>query len=191
MINLIRFFKGLTIPVLMVFALAGPVADAAAPSVQMNESGDLKKLEARVLIDAPVNTVWQVITDYGNLKNVLPGYQKTAVIGGSGISKTLAIGLKPSGLAPAFQYNVRVSENRSTHTITIQRISGDFNSLAATYRLIPQGDKTLLVYQLNIDLGSHDKLGANHILKNSTEKSMAALDAYCARTYKRSLTAAK
>lgn len=188
--------KRFYIPVLLLLSLlAGPLPgwSAETPQVEMiSRSDKVKTIEASVTIDAPPATVWSVLTDYANLKNVLPGYELSDVVARNAHGATVDLAVKASPMAPTFRYRVSIQENRPANTLTIKRISGDFNSILATYHVIPAagGSKTNLTYRLNIDLGGKFALpGANHILKSSTEKSMAAMRKTCGASYRHSVTA--
>jgi carbon monoxide dehydrogenase subunit G len=167
---------------------------AESASVRMlSDKGSAKTLQAEALVDAPVETVWDQLTDYGKIKTMLPGYDRSTVLQSSGNTATVDIGLKASGLAPAFRYQVKVREDKAAHTINIQRVSGDFKTITASYKLIPveNGTKTKVVYKLDIDLGNIPTLGAGHLLKSNTAKAMTALQSHCARIQRRTLTAQK
>lgn len=173
------------------FYFAAPVMAAEDNYLMVtvaNPQQDEKSLSAKVAINAPPAIVWESITDYRNLKNVLPGYEKSTVLKDNGRNKTLAVATKVARFLPTYEYEVKVLEDQTNQKIQLDRISGDLKSMHAVYRLIPQegGKKTLLVYDLNIDPGT--KIPGSHlILKNYTEKSLAALEQYVESQYRKSL----
>lgn len=188
-----KAFLSLSVAAVLVVFFALNVR-AAAPVVNLsNQTGDVKVINASVVIDAPPEAVWQTLTDYNNLNAFMPGYEKSRVIGGSGAVKTLEMGLKVSRMLPAFHYQASVRENKTDRTLSIQRISGDFKAFNASYKLLPanNGSKTQLVYSLALDAGvGVPKLGVDHILKSSTEKTLSAVQSYCAAAYRKSVLAA-
>lgn len=185
--------KGWMTGVLLLGLLLSANFGFAAPfSVQVTkDDGGLKVLHAESIIDAPVNIVWENLTDYASIKNYLPGYNKSTILQDAGNRKTVDIGFKPAAITPNFHYQVAVQEQPGTRSISIQRISGDFKAITANYKLIPldNGNKTRLVYNLQVDMGGLPTLGASQILKSNTEKGMQAMQAYCNKAYKRSLAA--
>lgn len=165
-------------------------AAAAAGPASVNivaDKGSAKTLQAEATVDAPVDAVWGELTNYGQIKSILPGYDRSTVLQSSATGATVDIGLKAQGLAPSFRYQVKVREDKAANTIHIQRISGDFKSINASYKLIPveNGTRTKVVYKLEIDLGSIPTLGANQLLKSNAQKVMVALQNHCPKVYSR------
>ena len=163
----------------------------AADVKLVSDTGSAKVIRGETLINAPVESVWNNLTNYANMKNVLPGYERSTVLQSSGDGKTIDLALKASPLLPAFHYQMKARENKGAYQINLTRISGDFKSIDATYKLISidGGNRTRMVYTLSIDLGNTPALGAGQILKSSTEKGLNAMQAHCNRTYQRSLAA--
>ncbi len=187
--------KRLLILILLASFLCMGTTDAATPQVALtSHSSENKTLTSKVVIDAPASAVWQILTNYNNLKNVLPGYEKSQVIQSAGATKTVQFAVKVAPILPAYQYQVQIRENQPAYNIHIKRVSGAFDAIDASYKLIPSADgtKTTLVYTLNIDLGDDaPKFGVDGTLKSSTQKAMAALQTHCSQSYRKSLVASK
>ena len=181
--------------VLCTMTLALSAAEGFAKDVSVKAlpaSGGAQSIQAEALINAPVSAVWSDLVDYANMKNVLPGYQRSTVLQNAGSTKTLDLQVKASSLLPPFKYQVKIREDKAANTIHIQRISGDFKSIVASYKLIPtaNGTQTRLVYNLNIELGDKvPSMGAGSLIKGNAEKAMIALQSHCNRSYQRSMTA--
>lgn len=142
------------------------------------DSGSIKVVTAKVLVNAPSDLVWQTMTNYGQMKNILPGYQKSDVIKAVGSQKIIDIAMKVNPFLPLYHYKAQIRENRDALQIQLERTSGDFKHLKASYQLIPQSERqTLLVYKLAIDPGNNMP-GTGAILKTNTEKSCLALQRY-------------
>jgi hypothetical protein len=105
--------------------------------------------------------------------------------------KTVDFQVKSSGFMPGFHYQVKIREDRPTYQLRIQRISGDFKGINASYQLIPveDGTRTRVIYNLSIDLGGLPSFGVSSVLKANTAKAMVALQGHCNEVYRRSLTA--
>lgn len=182
----------LTLIALCLNPVGALAATGAAQIKQFKSEGHRKVLQAEGLIDAPIGTVWNQLINYGNLKNVLPGYYRSSVLQDSGTVKIVDFGVAGSGLLPALRYQVKIREDKANHTLYIQRISGDFSEITASYKLISlsSGAQTRLVYQLALDMGPHFPIpGEEVLLKSNTEKALQAMQTYCNRTYSRAITA--
>ena len=147
-----------------------------------------KSIQTRLLIEAPPQLVWQTLTDYADIKNILPGYEKSTVLKANGSLKTVDIRMKVSAFLPAYHYQVQMKENAPNYSLYIRRISGDFKSLNADYKLVSQnnGTRTLLVYNLNLDTGMNLP-GTQAIIRSNTEKSMKALETHILQEARKSL----
>lgn len=150
--------------------------------------GSAKTVQAKLLIDAPPALVWNTLTNYSDIKNMLPGYEKSTVIRSKGATKWLDIAMRVAAFLPTYKYQVQVKEDEANLRLTLNRVSGDFKTLNANYKLVSQsnGDRTLLIYSLNIDPG-FSLPGSQGVIKASTEKSLKALERYAEQEARKSL----
>lgn len=155
-------------------------------------AGDVKTINAKMTINAPPAFVWQTLTNYNQLDDFIPGYKSTQLIASSGATKTLDIDMVVSRLLPSYKYRVKVQENQRQMMLTLQRISGDFKYLTGSYRLVPadNGAKTVLVHKLDCDPGM-DIPGSSHVIKNSVEKTLAAVRKHAETQHRKSLIGQK
>jgi carbon monoxide dehydrogenase subunit G len=145
--------------------------------------GDFKVLHGEVDIDAPMEVVWSALTDYNNLKRILPGYTHSKLLFSRGNEKTVDLGLKVNLLIPELRYQVRILEDKNRKTMGIERVSGDFDALNATYQLAPldgSSNHTHLSYDLKIDFGIPVP-GVGIMMRSNMVTDLAALQSYCAR----------
>ncbi len=147
---------------------------SVAPVAKHNS---LKTVKAQVLIQAPPALVWDMLTDYPGVSEILPGYERTKVLSRSGSTILMDVGMRVSSLLPLYKYRVRAQENEADRQLVMTRIAGDFKSLQANYKLTPQnhGKSTLLSYQLSIDPGVALP-GSAGLIKTNTLKSLSALE---------------
>jgi carbon monoxide dehydrogenase subunit G len=148
-------------------------------SVASTPQSHAKTVQGRILVDAPPQAVWQILTDYSEWKNRMPGYEQSKILKSAGSVKMLDVAMKVGALLPTCRYQVQAQERQTAYQLTFQRVSGDFDEMTALYRLTPQnnGRQTVLSYVLNIDVGM-PLPGFAGILKSNTEKSLAALKRY-------------
>lgn len=186
---------GLTLGGLLA-GMAGITASAAEEDGLMmlsiapiaRHGGTERVVRAKVSINAPPALVWNILTRYGEMKHVLPGYEKSTVIRTEGSSTWLDISMRVAAFLPTYRYQVHAQENEAHHQLELSRVSGDFKSLSAVYQLFPQsnGSRTLLVYSLRIDPGFNPP-GSQGLIRNHTEKSLKALERQAEQTARKSL----
>jgi len=178
----------LSLSLALLLALAS-VASASTDFVNITETPtDARKIDAKLVINAPPSSVWETLTDYNAFQSFVPGYKKSKVVSDKGASKVVDIQFKAAPLLPSYTYQVSVQENRSQWKMAIHRLSGDLKLLMGNYQLKPieNGTKTLLVHNLNIDTGA-DLPGTSAVLKSSSEKALLAVKTKSERNYQRSL----
>lgn len=148
------------------------------------KQGNTKTVNARILIQAPPALVWDMLTDYPGWASIMPWYDKSRVLSVSGSSTLMDVALRMGGFLPTYKYRVRARENKASYQVNITRLSGDFKSLTASYKLTPQnqGEATLLTYQLNIDTG-FSMPGSISLIRANTEKSMKALETHAEQAF--------
>lgn len=178
----------------LVMGAALPAAWAKGDGLQVldvdaaKEGGSAKTVQARMIIDAPPALVWNLLTDYPDIKNYLPGYEKSTVIRAKGTTKWLDIAMRVAAFLPTYKYQVQAKEDEANLRLTLNRVSGDFKTLNANYKLVSQanGDRTLLIYNMNIDPG-FSLPGSQGLIKASTEKSLKALERHAEQEARKSL----
>lgn len=170
------------------------VSHALEPPIvaPMRTVGDYKVIHGEADIDAPIPTVWAVLTDYADMKKILPGYTHSALLSSSGKEKKADLTLKLNFITPELRYQVKFLEDRDENRIQIQRISGDFDDLSGSYKLMPlrNGNQTHLIYDLRIDFGVPIP-GIGFLLRNKAEADLKALQNYCAKAHVRALASAR
>lgn len=175
------------------FTLSYQVFADSCPSILLNQSaGDVKALTGSVMIEAPPEAVWQTLTNYEEMRDFMPGYQKSQVLAANGTNKKLDVAVKVLKCLPAFKYQMSVKENKKAYQLEASRISGDFKSIRATYKLSPLagGNQTLLSYQLQIDVGEAvPKIGLNRILTSNAKNSLAAIQTQSTTNYRKTILA--
>ncbi len=105
---------------------------------------------AKIMIPAPLEVVWAVITDYEKLSDFIPDMKLSKVIG----KKDSEVILRQQGESRflMFHFNVEViiklTEQRY-HNIGFNLVSGDFDYFEGEWKTEPIGDKeTMLIYTL-------------------------------------------
>lgn len=175
------------------FTSSTPQAYAGQPvQISSAKNANTNTLSARAIVNAPPEVVWKTMTNYNNLSRILPGYKKSKLLSSAGSTKTVDFGLKVNALLPTYNYKCNIQENRQGYRLNLKRVSGDFNSLDASYKLQPMngGKQTMILYKLAIDPGTKIP-GTTKILENNTKDSLAAIQKHVEQQYQRSVIGTK
>lgn len=185
-----QWFRFALATALLVLGCGWKLAQAVEPPNvhPMRTMGNYKVIHGEADIDAPPATVWNVLTDYPNMKKILPGYTYSRLLQSNGREKKVDLILKLNPITPELRYQVTFLEERHLNRILIQRISGDFDDMSGSYKLaaLNNGSQTHLVYDLQIDFGVPIP-GLGFLLRNKAEADLVALQNYCVKARLHSL----
>lgn len=116
---------------------------------------------ARVLIEAPVETVWDVLTDYGNYDEFLPNVVSSEIVSANGAQKTV----EQVSVGRAFVFSKQARSLSEIREQALQRIGfrlieGDLEVSQGSWQLDPfstslsgPDDRVLVTYTIEIDPG--------------------------------------
>lgn len=115
-----------------------------------------RQLLAKVLIDRPLEQVWQVLSKQDKLFQGDPHMKKVRVVKRpSPMQEFVEYTLSISRFLPTFVYTTQVDYSRPANKIHFHRVSGSFKEFEGFCQLAPaeNGRKTLLSYGLQVDIG--------------------------------------
>jgi uncharacterized protein YndB with AHSA1/START domain len=114
------------------------------------------RVRAAVLIRAPAQTVWKIMTDCGQLVLFVPGLKGCRRIDGDpqGRWEDIEHDVRYSWLLPTVRYVVRAEYDRPRR-IDFRRVSGDLRAEQGSWLLTPtpDGSATLVEYEVYVDPG--------------------------------------
>jgi ribosome-associated toxin RatA of RatAB toxin-antitoxin module len=129
---------------LVVAALAMAPAQASADiSVVCTPQGAAVQITARALVHAPVELIWQTLTDYDHLSEFVPGIASSHVVSRQGAH--LVVEQHGSARLWIFSYPIRVtvaSTERPYRSIDVHLLQGNLRRLDGAYRIEPKPDGT-------------------------------------------------
>jgi coenzyme Q-binding protein COQ10 len=153
---------------LTVFALAGgPAIDPAGPEEQgrldrgevvvstaPSPAGRPRAVQAAILLDAPVETVWDVMVDCARAPEFVPGMRECRVLEHAPDHETIRHRVKVSSLLPEVTYTFR-ADYRRHERIDFVRTGGDLRDLEGHWALLALdgGRRTLVRYSVSLDPG--------------------------------------
>jgi ribosome-associated toxin RatA of RatAB toxin-antitoxin module len=127
---------------LVLGALASAPAQAGADiSVIATEQGTAVQVTARAVVHAPMELIWQTLTDYDHLSEFVPGLVSSRVVSRQGAQQVIE--QKGSVRLWIFSYPVRVtvaSTERPYEGIDVHLLQGSLRRLDGGYRIEPRPD---------------------------------------------------
>jgi ribosome-associated toxin RatA of RatAB toxin-antitoxin module len=109
---------------------------------------------AAILINAPIEQVWNVLVDCRRAPDFIPGLKNCRVLYSEGNTETIEHQVKFSWLIPEVTYTFKA--NYQIHKrIDFKRIGGDLKEVEGSWVLerIDKGSQTLVVYSVYLDPG--------------------------------------
>jgi ribosome-associated toxin RatA of RatAB toxin-antitoxin module len=137
---------GLLCAILLCSAGAARAADAV--SVEATRRDDALEVVCRVLLDAPLDLIWQTLTDYDRLAEFIPGMRRSRLIERQGAVAVIEQSGDAGFLFFSFPLDVTLaSTERPPHALDVKLLKGDLKRLDGSYRIEPQaGGRILLTW---------------------------------------------
>lgn len=106
------------------------------------------------LMDAPLADVWALIEDKESSPSYFTNILASKIVGREGDSVLVYQETRPVGIAKSFKYIIR-HHPTPYRRVDFERVSGDLRHIEGSWHFEPveEGRKTLVVYQLHIDMG--------------------------------------
>lgn len=143
--------RALTAAALACALLLGSAAGASAAeeiSVETARRDDALEIVCRVLLDAPLDLIWQTLTDYDGLASFIPGMRRSRLIERQGAVAVIEQSGDAGFLFFSFPLDVTLaSTERPPHALDVKLLKGDLKRLDGSYRIEPQaGGRILLTW---------------------------------------------
>lgn len=123
------------------------------PKIELDNKDNLNYVVGSVLINAPIELIWETLVDYENAPKVFKNLKVCQVVGTEGETKLVRQLVKPGGPVQ-FDYVVNLKEHKP-RLIEWSRRSGSFEKVAGRWELEPveKGTSTLVTYRIHLDGG--------------------------------------
>ena len=157
--------------VLLTLPLATGNARADVISVEAQRRGDALEVVCRALLEAPLELIWQTLTDYAHLAEFIPGMSLSRVVSKSGpVSIVEQVGAARF-LFVSIPIEVTLSSTeRPPYAIDASLLKGNLKRLEGAYRISPQpGGRMLLSWSGMIEAESMPPLIGEMLLRSSIE----------------------
>jgi ribosome-associated toxin RatA of RatAB toxin-antitoxin module len=128
--------------------LCGSARAAEDISVEATRRDDALEVVCRVSLDAPLELVWQTLTDYGRLAEFIPGMRRSRVVERRGAVTVVEQSGEAGFLFFTFPIEVTLaSTERPPHALDVSLLKGNLKRLEGGYRIAPQpGGRILLTW---------------------------------------------
>jgi carbon monoxide dehydrogenase subunit G len=163
--------RALTLAMLLILPLAAGNARADDVSVEAQRRGDALEVVCRALLDAPLELIWQTLTDYAHLAEFIPGMSTSRVVSKSGAVSIVEQVGAARFLFVSIPIEVTLSATeRPPYAIDASLLKGNLKRLEGAYRIAPQpGGRMLLSWSGVIEAESMPPLIGEMLLRSSME----------------------
>lgn len=140
-------------------------------SVESIRRDDALEVVCRATIDAPLDIVWQTLTDYDRLPEFIPGMRSSRVVERRGP----VVVVEQSGEARFlfFSHPIEVtvaSTERPPHALEVSLLKGNLKQLEGAYRIEPQGAaRVLLTWAGTVEALSMPPLIGEMLMRSNVE----------------------
>ena len=117
--------------------------------VKAVKTGKVMAIDVDMIVNAPLEEVWAVMTDWDNMEKFIPSITSSEIVKREG--KTYR--LKQSGKIPLGPFSIKYEAVRDIEVMMLlesmrfQGVSGDFERLDGTVKLVREGEGTRVVYR--------------------------------------------
>ncbi|MBD1912899.1 MULTISPECIES: SRPBCC family protein [unclassified Leptolyngbya] len=142
-------------------------------------SGDEGQFVGQVLVNVPAEMAWQVLTDYDNFENFLPGVASSQLLASEGNRRVFE---QVNEVRVAF-FNRRTRVRLATtenfpRAIDFQLVEGDVESVAGSWQIDPvpnNPNQVVVTHRVNVDPGPDNRGLFFNIYRNSLRDTLGAL----------------
>jgi carbon monoxide dehydrogenase subunit G len=163
--------RALTAAFLLLLPLAAGQVRADDISVEARRRDQALEVVCRALLEAPLELIWQTLTDYARLAEFIPGMSKSRVLSQSGAVTVVEQVGTARFLFVSIPIEVTLSSTaRPPYAIDASLLKGSLKRLEGTYRIEPQaGGRMLLSWTGVIEAESMPPLIGEMLLRSSIE----------------------
>lgn len=163
-----------TLTAAILLCLAASMGSARADddiTVEARRRDDAMEVVCRAMLDAPLELVWQTLTDYDRLAEFIPGMRKSRVVSRNGAVAVIEQLGEARFLFVSFAIEVTLSSTeRPPHAIEAKLLNGNLKRLDGVYRMEPQpGGRMLLTWTGVVEALSMPPLIGEIMMRNSIE----------------------
>ena len=131
---------------LVLFSFVGAARAADDISVEATRRDEALDVVCRVMLDAPLDLIWQTLTDYNRLAEFIPGMRRSRLIERRGAVAVVEQLGEAGFLFLSFPIEVTIaSTERPPYALEVSLLKGNLKRLEGAYRIEPQGAGRILL----------------------------------------------
>ena len=122
-------------------------------SLNTESKSQLRGAEAKILIQSPVEKVWDILSDQEHLIKINPRVKNIKILEKNDISQKTESEIEIYKFLPTLKYTLLIDQSEKYKKIKFNKIDGCFNQLYGVVELEPYQNGTILTYRMYLDLG--------------------------------------
>jgi ribosome-associated toxin RatA of RatAB toxin-antitoxin module len=140
-------------------------------SVEATRREDALEVVCHASLDAPLELIWQTLTDYGRLAEFIPGMRRSRVLERRGAVTVVEQSGEAGFLFFSFPIDVTLaSTERPPHALDVRMLKGNLKRLDGGYRIEPQaGGRVLLTWKGIVEAESMPPLLGDLVMRGNIE----------------------
>ena len=157
--------------VLLMLVAAGNARAADEVSVEATRRDEALEVVCTAMLDAPLELVWQTLTDYGRLAEFIPGMRRSRIVEQRGATTIV----EQSGVATFLFISTPIevtlaSTERPPYAIEVSMLKGNIKRLDGAYRIEPQaGGRLRLTWNGVVEAMSMPPLLGEIVMRSNIE----------------------
>ena len=162
---------------LLMLLCAGNARAADDISVEANRRDEALEVICRATLDAPLELIWQTLTDYGRLAEFIPGMRRSRVVEQRGAVSVV----EQSGVATFLFVSTPIevtlaSTERPPYAIEVRMLKGNLKRLDGAYRIEPlTGGRMLLSWDGVVEAMSMPPLLGELVMRSNIEEQFRGM----------------
>jgi carbon monoxide dehydrogenase subunit G len=155
----------------LLFGCAGAAQAAGEISVEATRREDALEVVCRATLEAPLDLVWQTLTDYNRLADFIPGMRRSRVVERRGPVAVVEQLGDAGFLFLTFPIEVTLaSTERPPYTLEVSMLKGNLKRLDGAYRIEPQrGGRIMLIWTGIVEALSMPPLLGELVMRSNIE----------------------
>ncbi len=124
---------------------------------EKSPKGGIREVVGEIIFNAPVDLVWEVITDYHHYVDFVPGLEESRLVRREGPQAWQYLKYPNIWPFPDFECTLLILEEREEGKISFQMLSGDLESFYGSWKIEKYrggADETMATYRLHKDFGN-------------------------------------